>query len=218
MKKIAIVGTSPTSRDEAPFKDQTWSIWSLGRNFEIIPRYDTWFELHSMDVLAAVPIHPDYEKFLRENQGQLILGHPWGGNPNAMIYPKEEVIKEFDGRYFTSSIALMLALAIQQKADEIGIWGVDMAANDEYAYQRPCCEYYIGIARGRGIKVTIAKDSPLVRAGRIYALEEVGISREIVVRKNELRKVQAEIEQAAMKREYFKGQKDLLDDLETRWG
>lgn len=38
-----------------------------------------------------------------------------------------------------------------------------MAADDEYGYQRPNCEYLIGLARGRGIKVVIPDESPLCK-------------------------------------------------------
>ena len=50
-----------------------------------------------------------------------------------------------------------------READEIGLWGVDMKAEDEYAYQRPNIEYWLGIAEGKGIKVHIPEASPILK-------------------------------------------------------
>lgn len=60
-----------------------------------------------------------------------------------------------------SSIAYMLDVAISRKPEAIGLYGVSMAGDEEYAYQRPNVAYLVGLARGRGIKVTIHPDSKL---------------------------------------------------------
>lgn len=72
----------------------------------------------------------------------------------------------------TSSIAYMQALAIAEGFEEIAIVGVDMAADSEYAAQKPCCEYLIGLAKGRGIKNWLPEtcgllDGPLYGRGAI---------------------------------------------------
>ena len=64
--------------------------------------------------------------------------------------------------YLESSIAYMMALAILEKVDRIGIWGVDLHCDSEYAFQRPNMEYLVGLARGRGIKVYIPPQSALL--------------------------------------------------------
>ena len=66
--------------------------------------------------------------------------------------------------YLESSLAYMMAQALLelQPGDRIGIWGVDLHCESEYAYQRPNLEYLIGIARGRGIKVYIPPQSALM--------------------------------------------------------
>ena len=45
----------------------------------------------------------------------------------------------------------MLAMAIEQKPEAIGIWGVDMSADEEYSHQRPGCHYFIQRAQELGI-------------------------------------------------------------------
>lgn len=87
--------------------------------------------------------------------------------PQSVKYPMEE-IGDLIGRtaqgtpYLESSIAYMLALAIYEKVDRVGIWGVDLHCESEYAYQRPNLEYLIGLARGKGIKVQIPPQSALL--------------------------------------------------------
>ena len=45
--------------------------------------------------------------------------------------------------------------------------------NSEYIEQRPSCEYYIGIAKGRGIKLYIPIESDLLKTRFIYGYDEV---------------------------------------------
>jgi hypothetical protein len=214
--KIAVVGTASTSVGEAPWEDTSWQIWSLGSNSNAAPRYDKWFELHTRDVLLAAGALTHRLEFLRAAGNKLIVGHEWPEFPDAQMYPWETVIKRF-GRYFTSSLAEMLALAILQEPKEIGIWGVDMVCADEYAHQRACCEYLLGIAVGKGIKVTVAKESPLLRGTRIYGLEDAGFSREIIERKAEVRQQLLQQEQLLKNYDFNRGVMATLSDLETRW-
>lgn len=129
--KIAIVGTASSSVGEAPWKDESWQIWSLGRNSESCPRYNQWFELHTKDVLIAANAFDTRMPFLKECGSRLIVGHHWEELPEAQIYPWAAIINLF-GTYLTSSLAEMIALAITQNPAEIGVWGVDMVCPDEY--------------------------------------------------------------------------------------
>ena len=92
--------------------------------------------------------------------------------PTSVRYPIEEITAEF-GMYLTSSIAFMLALAIYEDVDEIHIYGVDMDNWQEYADQRACAEYFMGIAKGRGIKVVTPDGCPLL-TGPLYGYSDGG--------------------------------------------
>jgi hypothetical protein len=59
-------------------------------------------------------------------------------------------------------LAVMMSNSVGAAGDKIGIWGVDLHCESEYAYQRPNLEYLIGLARGRGIKVFIPPHSALL--------------------------------------------------------
>lgn len=156
--KIAIVGTSESAK-EAPFKDDSWQIWTLGRNHIWIPRFDKWFELHSLLQLEKARTQAIYYQYLHKIKDKLYTNEPlFEGN----IFPKEDIKAKF-GEYFTSSIAWMFGYALTEGATEIGIWGVDMRGENEYAHQRPCLERWIGRAEERGIKVLIHHTSALLK-------------------------------------------------------
>ncbi|HSE44674.1 MAG TPA: hypothetical protein VLA89_05030, partial [Gemmatimonadales bacterium] len=93
--------------------------------------------------------------------------------PDGLVYPKEQAYKYFslDGkkpnRYFTNTISWMIGLAIMEGAEEIGVYGVDMMMDggegSEYGWQRPSCEFFLGWARGAGIKVHLPDESDLLK-------------------------------------------------------
>ena len=219
-KKIAIVGTSPCWH-KAPFSDDSWEIWSLGANAGVIPRYNRWFELHTQRVLRAAGGWENIFGFLGECGDKLTLGHYCPELPFAKLFPVDEIKAKF-GTYFTSSIALLLALAIYEGADEIGLWGIEMLADEEYARQRPCVEYYLGIAHASGINIVIAEESPILRAERMYAFDYCELSAEIAQMTKEVdhkcketmrAKVEAETEEA-----FWRGQKTMLGNIHHRFG
>ena len=81
----------------------------------------------------------------------------WGG---VLQYPFEKVIQKTRD-YFISSITYMLSHAISMEPDEIALYGVDLMPDEEWDYQRACTEYLLGLAEGRGIKITIPEGSAL---------------------------------------------------------
>jgi hypothetical protein len=76
------------------------------------------------------------------------------------------------GDYFTNSISFMLALAIDEGYHTIQVYGVDMAQESEYNFQRPSCEYFLGIAKGRGIEIFLPKTSDLLKVRWMYGYED----------------------------------------------
>jgi len=101
--------------------------------------------------------------------------------------PIEDLIGKFGSYFFTSSIAIMIACAIDEILEErklhaaagtqapdshIGLWGVDMAANEEYGYQRAGCQHFLLLASDLGIKVIVPPESDLLRPMPIYGIVE----------------------------------------------
>lgn len=84
--------------------------------------------------------------------------------PASVKYPLDEICDSLLARflqghefvprkYFTSTVAYSLALAIHKGYERILIYGIEMASDTEYHYQRDCVAFWIGLALGRGIKV-----------------------------------------------------------------
>lgn len=169
-KKVAIVGFAQSTLEQAPVNDDTWEIWGLNRLWQVLPRWDVWFDIHPMSYIRT---DQQYLSWLMEQRDKPILMQAHTPTiPCSVPYPKEE-IKQFFGTYFTSSIAWMLALAIAQKYPVIGLWGVDMLGDGEYEYQRACVDYYVGFARGAGIEVVIPQDSACARGQDLYGYDHV---------------------------------------------
>jgi len=167
--KIAICGTAQ-SANYAPIGEVDWKIWSLPPNIQRWggkDKADEWFELHEIPyLLDEYSDTPGFKELMLKFGNKLTIIHKSAEFPEAKVYPRQAVIDEF-GPYFTSSIAWLLGLAIMNKPDVIGIWGVNCSGSNEYAEQRACIEYLIGIARGKGITIQIHQDSMLLK-GFLY--------------------------------------------------
>jgi hypothetical protein len=184
MKSVAIIGFSEKTMKYC-LTSKADEIWSLNHIYTIrnFPQVDRLFELHHKYwyLRKEIPKSVAYNKWLR-------LKHPFPiymqkvhkEVPSSVKFPLKEVIadclpglveiddnkNEIMRTYFTSSFAYMLALAIHEKFDIVEIYGVDMENNTEYGYQRPCGEFWIGLALGRGIKIVLPEpcllcDAPL---------------------------------------------------------
>ena len=187
---IAILGTAPSSRDLAPFNDPTWEIWTCSPGNLEAPRSDVHFEFHSLDV-NWVDIELDrklkYFEWMKQRP-KLFLPRAYPGFQNGTPYPIEAMIEKYTQYFFTSSISLMMAHAIEQKPETIGIWGVDMATDDEYVLQKSGCQFFIREAHSQGIKIVIPPESDLAVPPPVYGLcMESHMWRKLNARSQELR-------------------------------
>ncbi len=173
-RKIAIIGWAGTSRDLAPWNDPTWEKWGLNTMAQHLPyaqNMQRLYQVHDADcVRADITEEPAYWEWMTKNQTIPIYMHfPQPEIPMAVQYPTEEILKKYR-HYITNTVSWMIAHAIEEGADSIGVWGVDMAAASEYAAQRPSCEYFLGLAEGRGIEVVLPPESDLLRCAAQYGL------------------------------------------------
>lgn len=177
--KLAIVGFAEATRMMAPFDNDEYEIWGLNHLYPFIPRWDRWFELHDPGWMADnLKIWKEYDEWLRKEHPFPIYMHKhFDEYPSSVEFPLDELVKKY-GSYFTSSIALMLGLGIAMGFEQIEIYGVDMAHDSEWGIQRPCVEYWIGIARGLGIKVGLPSATALLSNEGIYGYNDAAVSRE----------------------------------------
>ena len=165
-RKIAVLGSAISSVQLAPFDDKDWEIWGCSPANRQLPRVDAWFELHNLEIKRREGL-VEWIEWLAK-QPTVFVQQPTPDIPNGKTFPLPQLMKKY-GRYlWTSQIALMLALAIEQKPDVIGIYGVDMAANSEYNQQRLACQILVEMAKQMGITIAIPPESDLLEPPPIY--------------------------------------------------
>jgi len=118
---------------------------------------------------AQVPIytsrtHPDY--------------------PALIEFPLEAVLNSGPGvrDYFNSTIAYAIALAVHERAESIDIFGADYTFPDRHIAEkgRGCCEYWLGVASARGIKIGIPPTSSMMDSDckeTLYGYDTVKVKR-----------------------------------------
>jgi hypothetical protein len=182
-KKVAIVGTSHSWK-LAPFDDESFEIWGVNNGFLNTEkkRCTRWFDIHFFEKRGDKWFRRwdpnfrgktvnDYVEDLKKIPCPVYMQQEWPEIPNSKRFPIEDVIGRF-GTYITNSISMQIAYAIHLGFGEIQLFGVDMSAGTEWEYQRPNCEYFIGMAVGMGIKVFVPGESDLVKTMFLYAYGE----------------------------------------------
>lgn len=188
-RKVALVGFTK-SREDAPYDDPEWTVAGCNNLHrqpgmeELWSKCDVWYDLHDLDTIRQDPVHVEW---LQAGHMPCFVTHPQPDWPQALPFPHQEILDWVKGhglageRYFTNSVSWMFAHAHmlleragfdQGRGGEIGAWGIDMAVDTEYESQRPSCEYFLGFAEGRGIKVTVSDRSDLLKCASLYGLED----------------------------------------------
>ncbi len=182
MRKIAILGKCSNTRHHCPMGASDWEFWCLG--WDPTPVVDRMFEIHeNWRTFQGQDSGPDegfHRRWLMYQKVPVYMNDVYEDIPNSVKYPLGEVA-ELIGRtakghpYLESSIAYMMALAMLEYSKnkepmKIGLWGIDLAPDTEYTYQKPNLEYLIGMARGMGIKVFVPPESALLSSemGALY--------------------------------------------------
>lgn len=221
--KIALIGTAPSSRMLAPYNDPSWQIWACSPgNQGQLPRVDVWFELHGNLLwpenanygapyiewlkTLTIPVYMQDQRYV----------------PNALTFPMQDMVKEFGKDFFTSSFAWMMAFAISKGANEIALYGIDMASRDEYILQRPGFYFFRHIAQQRGIKVSAPHESDIMQPPGLYGFSEVTpFGRKILAREKELKDrvngMRQQIQQLQHSVTYLEGACEDIDYIKSIW-
>lgn len=157
--KVSIVGKGHGCAD-APHEGETWGVCQCLRRRDFskiidMNDYSLWGQTEAIaDKLSR--------RAAEKN------GVPYIDLTN---YPLREVTEHFGVDYFTNTVDYALALAIYQGFTEIDLYGVNMAWGSEYSFEKPGVEFWIGMAKGRGIKITVHGDESTIlktRDGKLY--------------------------------------------------
>lgn len=94
----------------------------------------------------------------------LICPYPYVEIPLSQPFPLKECVARFGEPYFTNTICYMIAYALLKGARELQIFGVNQASSEEYSQERGGVEYWLGVANGMNVKVSInGEQSQLMR-------------------------------------------------------
>lgn len=220
--KIAIVGTCPSSRMMAVTLPDDWHTWVCSPGNDDFPRIDCWFELHGdLDFPTEKGRWLPYINWLNAQTFPLIAQRK-DLFPRSSAFPYKELVDQFGPCFFTSQPAWMFAYAIANNVEEVGLFGLDMAAKSEYEHQKPAMMHFTCVAEARGIRVLVPPESDLLAPPPLYGYSyNTRLGRKLRVRELEITQsiaeMDAQIRALELKRQHFRGVLDNLDWAQQTW-
>jgi len=190
-RKIAIIGSaSPEADTKAISKLKGYDLWSMNNLFTGFPeiQFTKWFELHhftrkgsqylrrGQSFYGGYPTIKKYLQAINDLDIPVYMQKPLAPINASAKFPFREIMRFFKTQYFGCSFAWMIAFALYEhlqgnKIDTIALLGVELTLQ-EYYFQRPSTEYWIGRAQGMGIQVKLYDTCNLLKAPWIYAYRE----------------------------------------------
>lgn len=176
-RSIYIVGQGP-GFELCPLDKETWSLnMSIVRLSRIDKLFmtdpierrsavrDGFYTLKTDQGWEKVPCTVDTVKdAIRASGCEFISSFAYPDIPLYKPYPIREIVHTFGTDYFVNTICYMIAYAIHSGVTSIDFYGVNQATGSEYMYHKPCVEFWIGLALGQGVGITIHGDqSELLR-------------------------------------------------------
>lgn len=195
--KIALVGFAASGRQMAPYTDPEWGIWTLNQLYRYAKRADLHAEIHAREVFEADIVRDtDYVGWLRTCPIPVFMMERFDDIPASVRFPIERlnawignptgapgVVDGHAQDYLTSTPAYMLAYVLWSRAiglnahiTDIGVWGIDLIVGMEYDYQKACMEFWLGLAKGLGLRLQIHEKSALLKTLQRYGLSKGHVS------------------------------------------
>jgi hypothetical protein len=181
----AIAGFAPDSRNDVNDEPKATRVLSMNNADAFLTHAPyAWFQIHPPDWnwQKGLPVgsygrDEAHLKMMAELKCPLYMLEPHDEFPASLAYPLQEITGHFGHSYFTSTMAYIMGWLLWKfdlgaKVDEIKIFGINLTTLNEYYHQKACMEYWIGLAEGRGITVTVPTGSGL-RKGNLYARDTV---------------------------------------------
>lgn len=146
--KVNIIGLG-SSWKKAPMDGECWGVNTLNLKRPVT----LMFNMHPIDL---------YLQYYTEEAQESINKANVDGTPTMVIKEDGRIktgivfpIDEMPSKYFTSSIAYMIAYALHKGATSLALYGIPLVSKVEYHEQRCCIEYWLGRAEALGVDVTL---------------------------------------------------------------
>lgn len=202
-RAVALVGSCAHWRN-TPLDCAELETWTVGCMYRFLPRITRYYDLHCLEWRREHS--PDQlewmQKVSAEGGTSVYLLEKHADLPNCQVPPKDAIVSRF-GQYIRSSMDWMaLHYFLELERSEIpfddcylGVWGVDMTADDEYGFQKPSFESWLKYAEGRGMKVWVPPESDLFKSRGVYGAETNGaFAHKIKVEKQRLEEMKKKAE------------------------
>lgn len=153
MKEIIILGKGASRTlcpDITPPDAEIWGVTST----YLDKKLDILFEMHDITTVKTLQAQHDGSiELINRMKLTVVTRQPYKEYDDNEVYPLKKVVDHFGIRYFLNSLTYMIALAIMQKPEVIQLYGVDMRNIRDFIGEKPCVEFWLGVAVGKGIKV-----------------------------------------------------------------
>lgn len=170
-KKVAFVGFASNSLHMVPWEDPEFELWGMNQGAANFKRQaDRWFEMHLPEATPDIR-DPNYMQWLKDLQIPVYMVETYPYAPTGLRYPIERAIAYAGRDYFMSSVAFMCALAGMEDFEEIHLYGINLAIGDEYFYEKPNAEWWLGKLEALGKKIYIPRASSLLKQQKRYGYE-----------------------------------------------
>lgn len=125
------------------------------------------FEIHTMGTRQDW-----YLDWLHNTNFEIIMQDEFKDIKHSLKYPLDDILIDYNSRYFLCSFSYMIALAMKMKYTQIHFYGVNMLFNDDYI-QKYNMEYWLGRAEQLGLKLFFTENCDLLKCGALYGYEAV---------------------------------------------
>lgn len=180
MKSVSILGLAP-GWNKCPPDQETWVIGKALLKQELPARIDRIFSMDKTDEMGSFdkksPHYMGYplKKFIEKMNGPgvpFVTSYCVPGLEHCEPYPLKEIVERYGVLYFTNTICYMIAYAMFNGYERIDIWGVRQQGKAEYVRERRGVEFWLGLAAGTGVLITVNGPSPLLHDDIVYGYKK----------------------------------------------
>ncbi len=174
MRTVQILGAAPNIEKCPKALPPDTERWCLNNHkiyeYHLFPAAITtwtrWFNLHPRKQIEK--LYPRSVTWYRQQDKLIYLQEADKTIPMSRTFPKDEIMRKFATRYFTSSVAWLMAhAALLKEFERVELWGfylsqtrapigddTELRPGDSlHGRQRPCVAYWVKRLRDMGIDV-----------------------------------------------------------------
>jgi len=145
-------------RGDIPVDDRN-PVWVVNKAASFYQHNLAW-NTHDLNFMAKAEPEQKFWSYYRKYDRPVVTLRPVKGL-KTLIYPIEEIIREYDDTYFFAAPPYMMAYAAWCGVKQINLFGADFDYPDRTEYEggRCCMEYWIGRLKERGVKFGLSPNT-----------------------------------------------------------